>query len=174
LDREANDLETDQRGHDSRPSGEIPGEPMDDTASVVPIQVPLSPPPPPPPPAVPIVIMDGPPPRRRGRIVRVQSPEAPEPSPVIIQVPTSRSSSRSETYLAQPQGVYHAETGYSRRTDATGRELESVISDFSSIVIVVRIFQLTQITFLPLLFVCPGYLPCLSIYRDARVGSQRL
>jgi hypothetical protein len=135
LDREANDLETDQRGRDSRRSGEIPVEPMDDTASIVP--VPLSPPPPLPPVSAPIeVIMD--PSGRRGRIVRVQSPGPPGPSPIIIQAPSSRSSSRSRTYVAQPQGVYQAETGYSRRTDATGRELESVISDFSSIVIIVR------------------------------------
>ena len=133
MDGEANDLETDQRGRDSRPSGEIPGEPMDDTTSIAPVPIP------------PIVIMNPSP--RRGQIVRVQSPEAPgEPSRVVIQVPTSSSSSSSRrglgsAYFASQPVV--AETGYSRRTDATGRELESVISDFLSIIIIVRVFQPT-------------------------------
>ena len=128
LDGEANYLETDQRGRDSRRSGEIPrlGEPIDDTASVGPI--PLSPPPP-----APTIIMDGPSHRRRGQTVRVLSPGPSGPSPVVIQVPSPRSSrSRSPTYIAQPYYDSH-------RTDATARELESVISDFSSIVIIVCI-----------------------------------
>lgn len=134
MDGEANYLETDQRGRDSRRSGEIPrfGEPIDDTASVGPI--PLSPPPP-----APTIIMDGPSHRRRGQTVRVLSPGPPGLSPVVIHVPPSRSSSRSRTpprvsYPVQPGPYYE-----SRQTDATARELESVISDFSSIVIIVCI-----------------------------------
>jgi hypothetical protein len=154
LDGETNDLETDQRGRDSRRSVEIPrlGEPIYDTASVGPI--PLSPPPP-----APIIIMDGPSHRRRGQTVRVQSPGASGPTPIIIQPPasSSRSSSRSRTYLAQPV-AYQAETGYSRRTDATGRELESVISDFSSIVIIVRVFR-THINYFFTFVVCLPRLP---------------
>lgn len=129
MDREVNNLETDQRDRSSRRSGEIPGEPMDDTASIVP--VPLSPLPPRPP--TPVFIMD-PPHRGRDQVVRVQSPGPPGPRPVVIQVPSSRSSSRNQTYVARQR--YNSD---SRRTDATAQELESVISDFSSIVIIVRL-----------------------------------
>ena len=141
----------------------IAGEINDDTAS---IGVPRLPTPPPP---APIIIAD-PSHRRRGQVVRVQSPRALEP--IVIQAPSSRSSSRSQTYVPHEPVVYQTETRYSRRTDATGRELDSVISDFSSIVIIVCVslsqaFNLSK----PPFCASPGYLPCLSIYRDARVGS---
>jgi len=128
LDREPNELETHQRGRDSRRSGVIAGEINDDTAS---IGVPRLPTPPP----APIIIAD-PSHRRRSQVVRVQSPGAPEPSPTVIQVPSSRSSSRSPTYVPQPV-MDHAETGVYYGSNATARELESVINDFSSIVIIV-------------------------------------
>ena len=119
LDREPNELETDQRGRDSRWSGVIAGEIDDDTGSIGPT------------PPMDITDLSR---RRRGH--RGQGPWAPERGPTVIQIP-SRSSSRSRAYVPQPV-MYQVET---RRhaTDATGQELESVISDFSSVVIIVCI-----------------------------------
>jgi len=71
---------------------------------------------------------------RPRQVVRLQSPSR---SPIIIQPAPSRSSS-GDRYHNQ------AETRVSRRTDATGRELECVISDFSSIVIIVGAFLLAE------------------------------
>jgi hypothetical protein len=67
--------------------------------------------------------------QRPRQVVRLQSPSR---SPIILQAAArSRSSSRDR--------YNNVDTGISRhgRTDATGQELESVISDFSSIVIIV-------------------------------------
>jgi hypothetical protein len=82
----------------------------------------------PPPGVTPILWQPNPGEQRPRQVVRVQSPSR---SPIVIQVPPSRSSSRDR--------YDNVDTGISRhgRTDATGQELESVISDFSSIVIIV-------------------------------------
>jgi hypothetical protein len=83
-----------------------------------------------PPPGVTPTLWQPNPSEPRSRQVYVQSPRA---SPIVIPttVPRSRSSSRDR---------YN--TGISRhgRTDVTGQELESVIEDFSSIVIIVGFY----------------------------------
>jgi len=139
LGEQADELGADQRGRNSRRYGEIPGERNGDTASIGAIA--------PPPPTV-VHTTELP---RGSRTVRMHSPVT------IVQPPRSRSrsSSRSRTYMDQPPGpIIHVAppspaqfvSGYSRRrllsgaTNATGRELESVISDFSSIVIIVCVF----------------------------------
>ena len=98
----------------------------------------------------PIIIPDYPPPGvvtipwqpnpgvlRPRQAVRLQSPSR---SPIIIQPARSRSSSRDR--------YNNVDTGISRhgRTDATGQELESVISDFSSIVIIVGPFFFEELS----------------------------
>lgn len=70
--------------------------------------------------------------------------------PVVIHSPTpsitrSRSSSPSRTMVSEPgifRRTFSRRTALTHRTDATGQELDSVISDFSSIVIIVSLFSL--------------------------------
>ena len=92
----------------------------------------------PPPGVTPILWQPSPGEQHPRQVVRVQSPSR---SPVVIQVAPSRSSSRDR--------YDHAETRVSRRTDATGQELESVIHDFSSIVIIVGAFFFFRKAFFP-------------------------
>jgi hypothetical protein len=101
--------------------------------------------------------------QRPRQVVHLQSPRT---SPIIIQAARSRSSSRDP---------YVVDSGISRhgRTDATGQELESVIDDFSSIVIIVGDF-LSFLLFLTSQFRFIGHLPRLCIDRDARTRAQRI
>jgi len=142
-------LEMDQRGRDPRRSDEVHREPNGDTTGTG---------------AVP------PPPQGRPR-VRVQSPRpaSPVPSPVIHQGPT-RPTSFSPTYVVDPYtgsqpynpaswsrptvypgyDTYAPATGVSRYTDAASRELQSVISDFSTIVIIATFLASVSIVMLDL------------------------
>ena len=101
--------------------------------------------------------------QRPRQFVRLQSPSR---SPIIIQPARSRSSSRDR--------YNNVDTGFSRhrRSDATGRELESVISDFSSIVIIVGAFFSKKLLILISRYCLQGHLPRLCIHRDARTRAQ--
>ena len=68
--------------------------------------------------------------QRPHQVVQLQSPRR---SPIIIQAARSRSSSIDRREVPEPTLLYRP----SGVTDGTGQELESVIEDFSSIVIIV-------------------------------------
>ena len=104
------------------------------------------------------------------QVVQLQSPRT---TPIIIQAPRSRSSSRDR--------YNNVDSGISRhgRTDATGQELESVIEDFSSIVIIVSLLFFSFLFSLSFIFLIfhyrfPGHLPRFCIHRDARTRAKRI
>lgn len=97
--------------------------------------------------------------------------------PVVIHSPTpsitrSRSSSPSRTMVSEPgifRRTFSRRTALTHRTDATGQELDSVISDFSSIVIIVSLFSLffVKISFSWKWLVRIGNIPSFCFHRYA-------
>ena len=162
-------MEMDNRGRRSRQSGDF-GPPFE--ANNDPLFIPASQDHPPP--GVTPILWHPNPGEQRHRHVRLQSPS---PTPIIIQPARSRSSS-IDRYDNVDTGTSRRRT-HSGRTDATYgtvQELESVIEDFSSIVIIVGAFfseelffyfDLSQYRFL-------GHLPRFCIHRDALTRAQRI
>ena len=146
----------DNRNRRSRQSGDF-GPPFE-TTNNGPIIIPPSSPMAEHPPPGPILWQPNPGEHRPRQVVRMQS------SPVIIQAARSRSPSRDRYNINTVVDMGISQTN--------AQELESVIDDFSSIVIIVGVFFLKpHFSYLTSRYRFQGHLPRLGIHRDARTRA---